>query len=211
MYFVDYTGRRYGNLVVLQRGSRNEKRKLYSWICKCDCGNIKEIIGADLRNGNTLSCGCLSSRTSEHNATKTHGLSKSLIYNVYRSMLDRCNNESTKSYKDYGARGISVCNEWLTFEGFYSDMGESYKQGLTIERINYDGNYCKDNCIWIPKRDQGLNKRNNKMVTYNGELVALVKICREKNLNCKTIKHRLNRGWDIEKALSTPIKSLVQK
>lgn len=135
MYFVDYTGRRYGKLVVLERGIRNSSRKLYEWICQCDCGNIKSVIGKDLREGNTTSCGCMSSRTSEHNATKTHGISHTPIYNVWCGMKARCNNPHVKSYQDYGAKGTSVCERWLNFENFYEDMGDSYQK-----RINHRSN-----------------------------------------------------------------------
>lgn len=206
MNFVDYTGRRYGKLLVLKRGTRNEKRGLYSWVCKCDCGNVKEVIGADLRNGNTNSCGCMSSRNFAGERTKTHGMSSTKIYNVWCSMLRRCNNPNTKSYKDYGARGINVCAKWTTFEGFYEDMGTSYKEGLTIERIDPNGDYCKENCKWITKPEQALNKTNVMTVTYKGETGPLKTICRKHDLNYMAIYKRIKyRGWNVEKALHTPI------
>lgn len=206
MYFVDYTGRRYGKLVVLERGERNEKRKLYSWICQCDCGNKATVIGADLRNGGTTSCGCMSSRNFGGDRNRTHGLTQTPIYNVWCAMRNRCQNHNQKSYKDYGAKGITVCDKWQNFEGFYEDMGESYKEGLTIERIKLHVGYCKENCTWITKDEQALNKSNVIMVTYNGETLPLITVCRQLNLKPRSIYYRLRRGWSVEKALNTPVK-----
>lgn len=206
MYFVDYTGRRYGKLVVLERGERNEKRKLYSWICQCDCGNTATVIGADLRNGNTISCGCMSSRKVAGDRTRTHGLAHKPIYNVWCAMRNRCQNTNQKSYKDYGAKGIRVCDKWQTFEGFYEDMGSTYKEGLTIERKDLTGNYCLENCEWITKEQQALNKSNLVTITYKGVTAPLVIFCNEMNLKSRTVYFRLRRGWSVEKALETPMK-----
>jgi hypothetical protein len=204
MYFVDYTGRRFGKLVVLERGVRNSKRGLYEWICKCDCGNIKSIIGADLRNKNTTSCGCMSSRKTAGNRTRTHGMSNTPLYAVWRAMKERCSCPSSKSYKDYGARGITICDEWLSFEKFYEDMGDSYKRGLTIERKNIDEGYNKNNCIWITKAEQSLNKRNTRYITYKGETLPFTIMCRKYNVSHGMVEKRLKLGWDVNRAFEQP-------
>lgn len=208
MNFVDYTGRRYGNLVVIKRGDRNKKRNLYEWICKCDCGTIKPIIGSDLRNGNSTSCGCMSSRKKIGEINKTHGLAKTRFYKIWCGMKTRCYNKNEKSYAYYGAKGITVCDKWHIFDNFYNDMFSTYSDDLTLERINVRGNYSPDNCTWITKQEQSLNKTDSFIVDYKGKKISLVKLCYENEIkNYKQIKRRITQyGWDIEKALTTPIK-----
>jgi len=190
-YFVDYTGRRFGKLVVLERGNKNKKRGTYNWICKCDCGNIKQVNMSDLRDGGSKSCGCMSSRNFAGERTKTHGMSKTKQYGVWRLMNERCSRPKNKSYKDYGAKGIRV--EWETFEEFWEDMREGYKEGLTIDRIDSKGNYCKDNCRWVTRAEQNRNKSDNIMISYKGNFLPLKTMCIKYGVDYKKAYYRYTK------------------
>lgn len=156
---VDYTGVKNGRLLMLEDvGSRNGSRL---WKCQCDCGNVVEVIGSSVKFGHTLSCGCLHKENTSA-ANTTHGMSYSTEYRTYASMLGRCYNENNEKYPIYGERGISVCDEWReSFETFFEDMGSKPK-GLTLERMDVNRNYCKDNCIWDTPNEQAYNQRKRK-------------------------------------------------
>lgn len=202
MYFVDMTGERYGKLVVLKRGKRNDKRGLYEWICQCDCGNIKSVVGKDMKNGNTNSCGCMSSRNFAGERTKTHGMSNDKLYNVWRSMKSRCTLPSQKSYKDYGGRGITVCEEWVNdFVCFYEwSVDNGYKDGLTIDRIDNDGNYEPTNCKWSTRTEQQKNKRNTKLYTVFGIVGNKTELVRHFGISRTTLRRRIESGMSVEEA-----------
>lgn len=147
----DISGCVFGKMTVLSLHEVKNRRTF--WKCKCVCGNIKNCNGSDLRGGKIKSCGC--TRIGKHNSTGTR------IYNIWKGMKARCYIESTKSFKDYGARGIKVCDEWLNdFIKFKEwSLLHGYNDELTIERKDFNGNYDPKNCIWIPKKDQAKNRR----------------------------------------------------
>lgn len=155
MRCVDLTNKRFGRLTVISRHGRIGKR--ISWLCLCDCGERKVILGESLKSGATHSCGCL---RAEGNNLK-HGLSYSRIRNSYRAMKERCYLESHVAYQNYGGRGIRVCDEWKeSFESFYEwAVANGYQEGLTIDRIGVDGNYEPNNCRWATMKEQAQNKR----------------------------------------------------
>lgn len=131
--------------------------------CLCVCGNKTTIRYASLSSGNTKSCGCLRAEHLSKIAT-THGLTaehKNLARR-WSMMLDRCRNPNNKSYKNYGGRGITVCERWYSFENFFVDMGKPPTPGHTIERVKNNEGYCPDNCIWLPQKYQGYNTRRTK-------------------------------------------------
>lgn len=139
----------------------------------------------------------------KHGNTK-HGLSRSKIYNIWNGIRKRCNNPKDVHYPNYGGRGIRMCGEWAAFEGFYSDMGEGYREGLSIERVNNDGDYCKENCRWATPKEQARNRRNTRF--FGRE--KLIELCEKKGIRYGTVLERIRRGWAEDKALNTPTKEV---
>lgn len=147
----DHTGIRYGRLVALRYSDRRGGNTY--WICKCDCGTEKEFGIQNLVNGLTQSCGCLAKeRASEVNSK--HSMCKHPAYGVWVNIKSRCDNPKASNYKWYGALGISYCDKWDKWEGFWEDMGDTWQEGLSIERKNSSLDYCADNCMWLPMKDQ---------------------------------------------------------
>ena len=143
--------------------SKSKYRRKYG-IYKCYCGNKFKACGTFIKSGNIKSCGCLGSQITAQRS-KTHGLAKHRLYSTWQGMINRCYNAELLSYKNYGARGIAVCNEWLAVKNFINDMYPSFKEGLTIDRIDNNLNYSKDNCRWVPKTIQARNTR--KIISTN--------------------------------------------
>src|SRR5262245_44169457 len=157
---VNITGQRFGRLVALHRAGTTKNGKAV-WLCRCDCGNELTADGSNLRNSNTQSCGCLQHEkvtqlSTIHGAAKRGSLTRTYI--SWAQMLQRC--RDTKR-KNYGERGITVCSRWSSFENFLTDMGER-PPGLSIDRIDNDGNYQPDNCRWATPKEQRQNQRGAK-------------------------------------------------
>lgn len=188
-------GNKFGKLTVIEELKTRSKNghKLYK--CLCDCGNIKIVRGDTLKNGKSQSCGC--------SIGVTHGLTKSKLYKVLNGMKNRCYNKNTYNYKYYGGRGIVVCDEWLDdFMNFYNwAMDNGYREGLSIDRIDANGNYEPDNCRWKTSKQQCNNKRNNVQLTYNGKTQTLSQWADELDVNYKTIATRYYRGWKVKDIL----------
>ena len=200
----DLTGKTFGRLTVLRSEGKGKNGK-YLWLCRCSCGNTKVTDTGQLNSGCTQSCGCLKhDLLVEKNLS--HGLANTPIYNVWATMKQRCLNSSEKRFKDYGGRGIKVCDKWLSFEGFYEDMSSTYITGLTIERKDSNGDYCPENCIWADRFIQANNTSRNRIETVNGITDSLANLCRRYGFTYATIQHRLYRGWGVEKAFNTPRK-----
>lgn len=200
-YLYDITGNRYGRLLVKECVQKEGKRK---YKCLCDCGNEVVVLANQLKSGNTKSCGCYKIENAIEKAT-IHGKSKTPLYMIWNGMKSRCFNKNNKHYKDYGGRGITICKDWCNFENFYNwSVNNNYHKGLSIERIDVNDDYKPENCKWITISEQNENKRNNRLVTYNGETKPLFLLCKEKGLNYKMVLRRLQLGWDIKEAIELP-------
>lgn len=199
----DLTGKKFGRLSVIREYGQT-RQGFYQWLCKCDCGNTIISVTGQLNSGGTQSCGCIQ-KEQLVKRSKTHGMSKTKIYKCWLSMKRRCDNDNCNEYVNYGKRGISYDPKWKTFEGFYEDMGESFKEGLTIERLDVDGDYKKSNCTWIPKEKQASNTRRTRLVTYQGKTDTLSNMARKYGFTPQQFQGRLKKGWTIEEALTIPI------
>lgn len=177
------------------------------YLCECECGNIKIVEKSQLTTGHTKSCGCLQ-KESTRKRSNYHGLSKTKIYSIWCGIKDRCYRKKCTDYVNYGGRGITVCDEWKdNFITFYNwAINNGYKDGLTIERINVNGNYEPSNCIWIENALQSKNKTNSHYLTYNGKTQIIEDWAKEMKLNNgSTIRGRLKLGWTLEESLTIPI------
>ena len=196
--FIDLTGNVFGKLTVIERNGYN-KYKQITWKCKCKCGNTVNIVGHRLRYNETKSCGCLHKQIlTTHNSTNTR------IYNTWWNIRRRCYNKNNKHYKNYGGRGIKVCDEWLNnFVAFKEwAMHNGYNDKLTLDRINVDGNYEPSNCRWVDNISQQNNRRNNNYISYKGEIRTLAQWSRLKGIPRSTLYKRLFvLNWSIDKAL----------
>ena len=202
----NFIGKRFGRLIVIKRVNNKGNNQFY--LCKCDCGKEKIIQKYSLIYGKTRSCGCLRKEISSRK-NKTHNMTNSRLYRIYRHIKERCFNPNSKSYKYYGSCGIVMCNEWKNdFMNFYNwAMSNGYRNDLTIERIDVNDDYCSENCKWIPQKEQSKNRRNVHLITFNGKTQSLTDWSNELNINFNTLYQRIIISkWSIEKAFMSPIR-----
>lgn len=180
---------------------RNTKQP--TWRCLCDCGVEKVVTGSSLRGGTTKSCGCLHvDYVTSGVANRTHGLSKTPTHNSWRAMKERCDNPKNSHYHIYGGRGITYDKAWGSFDNFLIDMG-SRPEGMTLERINTDGNYSKDNCTWATPAQQIRNSRRNVNLTFDGETMCLKDWATRLKINDVALLYRL-KHWPFHVAMTAP-------
>lgn len=207
----DITGQRFGRLIALGPVGRTSHSEIM-WLCQCDCGQTTIVRAASLRK--TQSCGCLTREVAVALGTK-HGMFDKPIYNVWVHITQRCTNPKNKSYKNYGGRGITVCDEWLnSFESFYgyvSSLPDYGKEGYTIDRINNDGHYEIGNVKWSTATEQARNTRHNRLLTFNGKTQCVTAWEDEMGLNRHQIYWRLHKGWSADKAISTPSRKKAKR
>ncbi len=202
------SGRRFGRLVVIEPVGRS-KEGYVLWKCKCDCGNEK-ITSLKYLGKGTSSCGCYSEEVHDRVRTK-HGKRYSRIYGVYVSMIRRCNAPTAHEYSNYGGRGIKVCDEWQDFETFEKwAMENGYdpdaKHGrCTLDRIDTNGNYEPSNCRWTTMKSQQRNRRNNVLLTYNGETHCMSEWAELIGIPYGTFQKRIASGWSVERAITAPL------
>ena len=192
--YKDITGQRFNKLTAI-KFSHNGNSGAY-WEFLCDCGKIKIIRLSCVKDNTTKSCGCY-----KRNLRIKHGLYNSSIYSCWNHMINRCNNKDDHNYKNYGGRGIKICDEWLKIENFYKDMGDCPKN-MTLDRINNDGNYCKENCRWATKKQQNRNYRRNRLIIFNGEKKCLIEWAEIYGIEPHTLSKRLKKGWPLHKAFN---------
>jgi hypothetical protein len=168
------------------------------WLCKCDCGTEKVVSGSHLRSGAIVSCGCF--HAEQQKKPTKHGKRQSRIYIIWLNMIQRCTNKNNSGFVNYGARGIVVCDDWRNFENFYADMGDPPRD-MSIDRIDNDKGYSKDNCRWATVKQQAQNKRTTFFVEIDGETKSLTKWCSDLDLNYWTVYSRIRRGVSAAEAM----------
>jgi hypothetical protein len=207
-------GERFGNLVVtaiFRDKDRYNHPRIYC-DTKCDCGNTKTVDKHALQYARVKSCGCLNNAHKMRFVEKstTHGQSGTRLYELWCGIKQRCYYPNCDRYNCYGGRGIKVCDEWkddfLVFHDWAVTHG--YENSLSIERKNVDGDYCPDNCCFIPLADQHKNKRNTKHITCFGQRKTLSDWAKDERclVDFANLRHRLHLGWDIERALTKPLR-----
>lgn len=205
--FIDLTGQRFGKLLVLYLSDNRKGRKY--WMCQCDCGNYKEINGQHMKSGKIVSCRCQRKENIVLAVTK-HNLVGHPIYRIWRAMRQRCLDVKASNYHSYGGRGIKICEEWVNIDtgaiNFYNwSMENGWEEGLTIERIDVNGNYCPENCTWATKAAQQRNKTDSIFVTIDGEYLCLSEaVKRYGKVSYDWARERLNAGWPPELAITMP-------
>lgn len=199
---LDLTGQRFGKLVVIKEvGKLNGYT---AWLCKCDCGNEKVVRTNSLRSGSTKSCGCGMDHARRNNAKfYPHEIRIHKLYQVWYGMVDRCKNPKHKFYHRYGGRGIYVCDQWKEYEPFARwALKSGYKEGLSIDRIDNDGNYEPSNCRWVTMKKQHNNTSQCKFYTINGVRKSVSEWAEEYGICHGLVLHRLARGLSIKDALT---------
>jgi len=183
---INITGKKFGKLTALRKVGKDK------WLFRCDCGKEKEIKKSRVLEGRSKSCGCI---------TKKHGMSGTALEATIAAMIQRCTNPKNPKYKNYGKRGIKVCTEWMKNRKLFFDwaLKNGYKKGLSIDRIDNDGNYCPENCRWIPITKQYENMQRTVYIKWKGEIVPLVKIQRQENIKrWELLKYRVKNMESVE-------------
>lgn len=205
---LDLTGKRFGRLVAVELSKRTSDG--YYWRCQCDCGNEIEVYASSLHKGLTKSCGCLIKDVlSERNKKNAkHGMSRSRLYRTYYGMKHRCYDPKDSHYKNYGAKGITICNEWLeSFKAFQDwALANGYTDELTIDRIDNSKGYSPSNCRWATKAQQVRNSSATKYYTYKGKTLCIADWAKEKGISKASLYQRLERGIPFEIAIEQPYK-----
>lgn len=195
---MNLTGQKYGKLYVVEKTKEKTKKGDYKYRCICDCGNEVLVVGANLKNNHSKTCGCSRSTISKGYRNKNIR-----IYNIYQNMKQRCYDKNAKSYKNYGARGIIVCKEWLEdYELFYNwAINNGYKNNLSIDRVDVNGNYEPSNCRWATREQQANNTRNSRYITYNNCTKTLAEWAKILKMSQQKLRYRII-NWDLDKAFN---------
>lgn len=203
----DLAGLRFGRWSVVHfagyhRSGKRQKANAY-WVCQCDCGKTRQVKSASLLSGESQSCGCLQREVACEEQYR-HGQARTLLYRLWAQMIQRCHNPKNHAYKNYGGRGIHVCERWRrSFLAFREDMGEKPSPAHTLERLDNKLGYSRENCTWALRSHQLRNTRRNVMITLNGITQCLADWVSFSGRARNTIYYRLKRGWSVERALLT--------
>ena len=200
---LNIEGRTFGRLTVLHRVFPNKYKNQANFLCQCTCGNLTEVVSSVLARGGAQSCGCIVKER-----MTTHGLALHPLYSTWAAMIDRCHDEGSPAHPGHGGRGISVCSEWRDrtngLARFISDMGER-PTGHTIDRIDNEGPYCKANCRWATPKQQAMNTRVVRLISYDGRDGSIADWSKWTGLGAATIRARLAAGQTLQSALE-PVK-----
>ena len=207
----ELVGVRFGRLVVKECHHSTGGRVF--WLCNCDCGNQSVVRHGNLTSGNTKSCGCLGEesrrKNMEHaaNMVATHRYSnKERLYTIWARMRQRCRNPRYNRANSYYEKGITVCKEWDDYLVFREwAYANGYRDDLSIDRIDNDGNYCPENCRWATPKEQANNRSSNHLITFRGETLTIREWALRMKMAESTLSSRLLRGWDVESALTIPV------
>lgn len=207
--FIDLSGNIYGRLTIIKRANNYVSpsgNKSAMWVCRCSCGKVVVVRATDLKQKKVFSCGCYKNEQTSKRR-RIHGLGRTRICVMWRDMIRRCTNPKVRSYKNYGSRGITVCDEWKNnFLSFYNwAMKNGYDDSLTIDRINTNKGYSPENCRFVSIREQENNKRTNHYVEYSGEKKSIADWSRELKISYVVLLSRINRGWETERAFFEPV------
>lgn len=209
----DITGQRFGRLLVLE--PLGKKGRNFMWRARCDCGGERVAQAGNMRAGLTTSCGCLHKEAMVR-TNQTHGYSaggkKRSEYKIWGEMIRRCHKPKSWNFKNYGERGISVCDRWrfgegglAAFECFIADMGDRPTDRHSIDRNDNSKGYSKENCAWVTYQENNGNRRDTLMVDLDGRTVSLISVCHERGLKAPAIRSRLRKGWPLDRALNEPL------
>ena len=217
-------GQKFGRLTVIEldhvehtidNSGKTCNKEYYK--CVCECKNEVIVLKDYLKNGHKRSCGCLHKEVTREKflgANKTHGMSETRLFYIWKTMKVRCNCKTNKNYKYYGGRGITICQEWLEdFMNFYNwSIANGYnenapKNAITLDRIDNNKGYCPENCRWTSQKVQANNNRHNHPITYNGETKNIGEWAEVFNLTRHIILNRLRKGWSLDKTFMTPKKN----
>jgi len=194
-------GTKFGRWTVVSEAARHRNgRQVFN--VKCKCGTESKILRASLVSGHSTGCRCMTK-------SRMHGLREHPLYKTYRHMIDRCHNAKCKSYRNYGSRGITVCDEWRGDNGlkrFISDMQDKAFRALTLERVDNSKGYSPQNCIWASRSTQSRNTRRNVYVEHGGKILVAADWDREIGFPKGTVRRRIRNNWSVENALTVPHK-----
>lgn len=210
MKILELSGKEYGSLTVVARhGSLPPPSYQSLWLCRCKCGKYVVVRVGNLTSGNTTSCGCMGSRSTLAKRSTTHGKSKTREYETYCRMIARCFNRNSKDFRDYGGRGITVCEEWLGvggFESFLSHIGPKPSPQHSIDRFpDTNGNYEPGNVRWATAKEQANNQNKTLILEIGGTIKPLTEWASISGLKPSTVRARLRRGWSPADAVGNPL------
>lgn len=199
----DLTGKQFGRLLVLGFVAR-DARQHPLWLCRCECGKNITTLAASLTGGRTQSCGCLQKERAARGKT-THGLSRTVEYNLWNGIKARCENPNEIGYDNYGGRGIKMCERWRhSFENFLTDVGRRPGPEYSLDRIDNNGDYEPENTRWATRKEQTNNTRRNHLLEYNGEKLTISQWSDRTGISRMLLRYRIMANWSAEKALTTP-------